>query len=130
MFGVGSWFTTSWYFFPFLEIVSGWLVPSAGKKIPVQPGWYLPPQKILRLLKTGFSRQVRELKIQKKNPGSALWTDDVQFGICTTKKCAGGGFRSYGYKSYGSESCYSLLDAILPWSKSAEILFRSFALVG
>jgi hypothetical protein len=26
-----------------------------------------------RLLKTGFFRQVRELKIQKKNPGSALW---------------------------------------------------------
>jgi hypothetical protein len=25
--------------------------------------------------------QVRELKIQRKNPGSALWTDDVQFGI-------------------------------------------------
>jgi hypothetical protein len=21
-------------------------VPSAGQKIPVQPGWYLPPQKI------------------------------------------------------------------------------------
>jgi hypothetical protein len=26
--------------------VIGWLVPSAGQKIPVQPGWYLPPQKI------------------------------------------------------------------------------------
>jgi hypothetical protein len=24
-----------------------YLVPSAGQKIPVQPGWYLPPQKIL-----------------------------------------------------------------------------------
>jgi hypothetical protein len=22
------------------------LVPSAGQKIPAQPGWYLPPQKI------------------------------------------------------------------------------------
>jgi hypothetical protein len=34
-------------FFHFLEIVIGWLVPSAGQKIPVQPGWwYLPPQKI------------------------------------------------------------------------------------
>jgi hypothetical protein len=30
----------------FLEIVTGWLVPSAGRKIAVQPGWYLPPQKI------------------------------------------------------------------------------------
>ncbi len=30
----------------FLEIVTGWLVPSAGQKIPVQPGWYLPPQNI------------------------------------------------------------------------------------
>jgi hypothetical protein len=26
--------------------VAGWLVPSDGKKIPEQPGWYLPPQKI------------------------------------------------------------------------------------
>jgi hypothetical protein len=55
-------------FFHFLEIVTGRLVPSAGQKIPVQPGWYLPPQKI-RLC---FFRQVRELKIQRKNPGSTL----------------------------------------------------------
>ncbi len=33
-------------FFHFLEKVIGWLVPSAGQKIPVQPGRYLPPQKI------------------------------------------------------------------------------------
>ncbi len=33
-------------FFHFLEIVTGWLVPSPGQKIPVQPGWYLPLQKI------------------------------------------------------------------------------------
>jgi len=26
--------------------VTGCLVPSAGQKIAVQPGWYLPPQKI------------------------------------------------------------------------------------
>jgi hypothetical protein len=43
------------------------------QKIPVQPGWYLSPQKkIPSLLKTGFFRQVRELKIQRKNPGSPL----------------------------------------------------------
>ncbi len=37
----------SWGFFHFLEIVTGWLVPSAGqRRILVQPGWYLPPQKI------------------------------------------------------------------------------------
>ncbi len=29
-------------FFHFLEKVTGWLAPSAGHKIPVQPGWYLP----------------------------------------------------------------------------------------
>jgi hypothetical protein len=33
-------------FFQFLEILRGPLVPSAGQKIPVQPGWYLPQQKI------------------------------------------------------------------------------------
>jgi hypothetical protein len=27
--------------------VTGWLVPSASQKIIVQPGWYLPLQKIL-----------------------------------------------------------------------------------
>jgi hypothetical protein len=33
-------------FFHFLEIVTGWMVRSAGQKIPVDPGWYLPPQNI------------------------------------------------------------------------------------
>jgi hypothetical protein len=33
-------------FFHFFEIVTCWPVPSAGQKIPVQPGWYLPSQKI------------------------------------------------------------------------------------
>jgi len=58
--------------FHFLKIVTGWLVPSAEKKIPEQPGWYLPPQKIPLAENTGFFRQVRELKIQRKNPGSPL----------------------------------------------------------
>jgi len=40
-------------FFHFLEIVTGRLVPSAGQKIPVQPGWYLQPQKI-RLAENRF----------------------------------------------------------------------------
>jgi len=30
------------------------------------------------LLKTGFFRQVRELKIQRKNPGSALQTELIK----------------------------------------------------
>jgi hypothetical protein len=33
-------------FFHFLEIVTGWLVPSAGENIPVDPGWYIPGWKI------------------------------------------------------------------------------------
>jgi hypothetical protein len=40
-----SYLKESWDFFHFLEIVTDWLVPSAGQKIPVQPGWYLPPLK-------------------------------------------------------------------------------------
>jgi hypothetical protein len=51
--------------FHFLEIMTGWLVPSAGQKITIEPGRS-------RSLKTGFFRQVRELEIQKKNPSSAL----------------------------------------------------------
>ncbi len=56
-------------FFHFLEIVTGWLVPSAGQKIPVQHGWYLPPQKI-PLAEYRFLQQARELKIPRKNQGS------------------------------------------------------------
>jgi len=33
--------------------VTGWLVPSTGQKIPIQPGWYLPLQKI-RLAENRF----------------------------------------------------------------------------
>jgi hypothetical protein len=51
-------------FFQVLEIVTCWLVPPGG--------WYLPPQNIL-LPENRFLRQVRELNIQRKNPGSALW---------------------------------------------------------
>jgi hypothetical protein len=40
-------------FFHLLEIVTGYMVPSAGQKIQVQPGWYLPPKKI-SLAKNGF----------------------------------------------------------------------------
>jgi len=58
--------------FHFLEIVTGWLVPSAGKKIPEQPGWYLPPQKIPLAENRFLQAGVRELKIRRKNPGSAL----------------------------------------------------------
>jgi hypothetical protein len=36
----------SWDFFTFSKLVTGWLVPFAGQKIPLQPGWYLPLQKI------------------------------------------------------------------------------------
>jgi len=41
--------------------VTSWLVPSAGQKIPVQPGC-----RRSGLLKTVFFRQVRELKMQRK----------------------------------------------------------------
>ncbi len=28
-------------------MATGWLVPSACQKIPIQPGWYFPLQKVL-----------------------------------------------------------------------------------
>jgi hypothetical protein len=37
----------SWESCSLFRIVTGWLVSSAGQKIPVQPGWYLPLQKNL-----------------------------------------------------------------------------------
>jgi hypothetical protein len=33
-------------FFHFLEIMTGWLVPSAGENIPVEPDWCIPGWKI------------------------------------------------------------------------------------
>jgi hypothetical protein len=55
-------------FFHFLEIVTGWVVPSAGQKIPVQRGWYLPPQKIPlsenRFLQTSKGAENTKEKIQ------------------------------------------------------------------
>jgi len=51
--------------------VTGWLVPSAGQKTPVQPGWYLPGGRS-RSMKTGVFRQVMDLKIQRKNLGGAF----------------------------------------------------------
>jgi len=50
--------------------MTGWLIPSAGQKIPVQPGCYRPPQRI-PLAETGFFSPARKLKIQRKSPGGA-----------------------------------------------------------
>jgi len=49
--------------------VTGWLVPSVGQKIPVNPDWYLPLQKI-PIAENRFLQacKVRELKIQGKSP--------------------------------------------------------------
>ncbi len=60
-------------FFHVSEIVIGWLVPSVGQKHPSR-AWLVCTfhHRRSRLLKTGFFRLVRELKIQRKNPGSAL----------------------------------------------------------
>ncbi len=44
------------------------LVHSAGHKIPLQPGWYLRPQKIPLAEET----LVMKRKIERKNLGSAL----------------------------------------------------------
>jgi hypothetical protein len=46
--------------------VTGWLVPYVGQKIPLQPGWYLPLQKIPLAENRFLFRQVRELEIQRK----------------------------------------------------------------
>jgi hypothetical protein len=52
--------------------VTGWLVLSTGKKDP-STTWLIPStEEDPACLKTGFFRQVRELKIQRKNPGGAL----------------------------------------------------------
>jgi hypothetical protein len=58
-------------FFHFLEIVTGWLVPSAGQKSQYSMAGTFQRRRS-RLLKTGFFRQVRELEVGRKNPGSAL----------------------------------------------------------
>ncbi len=67
-------------FFHFLEIVTCWLLPSAGQKIPVVLAGTCHRRRS-RLLKTGFFGQVRELKIQRKNPGSGLRKLKMPHGI-------------------------------------------------
>jgi hypothetical protein len=51
--------------------VTGWLVPSAGQKIQYNLAGTFHRRRSC-LLKTGFFRQARELKLQRKNPGGAL----------------------------------------------------------
>jgi hypothetical protein len=55
----------------FLEILRGPLVPSAGKKIPVQPGWYFPQQKI-PLAENRFLHAGEGAENTRKNPSCAL----------------------------------------------------------
>jgi hypothetical protein len=54
--------------------VTGWLVPSAGQKIPIQPSWYLPLQKILlaenMFLQAGKGAENTKEKIQAVLYGS------------------------------------------------------------
>jgi hypothetical protein len=49
-------------------MVTGWLVPYAGQKIPVQSGWYLPVQKIPlaenRFLQAGKRAEITKEKFQ------------------------------------------------------------------
>jgi hypothetical protein len=66
-------------FFHFLEIVRGWLVPSAaGQKIPVHPGGYRPPPHKIPLAENRFLQAyIRELKIQRKNPGKCFTNSEM-----------------------------------------------------
>jgi hypothetical protein len=57
-------------FFHFLEIVIGWLVTFHRRRRS-------------RLLKTGFFRQVRELKIRRKNPGIIALTPHYGWLNCS-----------------------------------------------
>jgi hypothetical protein len=74
-------------FFHFLEIVTVWLVRSTGQKIPIQPGWYLPLQKIPlaenRFLQAGIGAKNTKEKIQAVLYGQrtglkpdSVWTHD------------------------------------------------------
>jgi hypothetical protein len=57
-------------FFHFLEIVTGWPVPSDGQKIPVKRGWYLSPQKIPlaenRFFQTGIGAENTKEKSRQR----------------------------------------------------------------
>ncbi len=66
-------------FFHFLEIVTGWLVPSAGQKIPVQPGWYLPLQKI-PLAENRFLQAGKGAENTKEKSRQCFTTIEQHFG--------------------------------------------------
>ncbi len=65
--------------FHFLEIVTGWLVPSAGQKIPVKPGWYLPLQKIL-LAENRFLQAGKGAENTKEKSRPCFTTIEQHFG--------------------------------------------------
>jgi hypothetical protein len=58
-------------FFHFSTIVTGWLIPSTVRTSQYNLAGTFHRRRS-RLAKTGFFRQARELKIQRKNSGSAL----------------------------------------------------------
>jgi hypothetical protein len=58
-------------FFHFFEIVTRWLVPPLVRKSQYSLAGTFHLRRS-RLLKTGFFKEVRELKIQRKNSGSAF----------------------------------------------------------
>jgi hypothetical protein len=58
--------------------VRGWLVPSAGQTIPVQPGWKLPWQKI-RLAENKFLGAGKGAENANEKPGSALRVKTILF---------------------------------------------------
>jgi hypothetical protein len=60
-------------FLHFLEIVTGWYLLWVRRSQYSLAGTFYCKRS--RLLKTGFFRQVRELKIQKKNSGSPFCGD-------------------------------------------------------
>ncbi len=67
-------------FFHLLEIVTRWLVPSAGQKILVEPGWYLPPQK--RPLDENRFRQAGKGAETTQENSRQCFTDTESVPLC------------------------------------------------
>jgi len=60
--------------------VTSWLVPSAGQKIPVEPGWYLPLQEI-PLAENRFLQAAAGAENTKEKPRQCFKCVEISF--CT-----------------------------------------------
>ncbi len=60
--------------------MTGWLVPSVGQKIPIQPDWYIPAQKI-SLAENRFLQAGKRAENTKEKSRQCLTSGESKVGL-------------------------------------------------